>query len=674
MIRGLLRALYTRRRTFADVAIAMLVCWVASTIYFSYPALLAHYGVSLPHSSDNVEPYLLFDDLFRRNQLWAGWMFPEAPSYFPDFVVAWLLYAATGSLTAAIAAYAWASSLLFVLLARAVLLRAGSTSTAWLLWLGLWLTACAVGAHAAPGWLSHLHGYIFLPCIHSGTLLAALAGLALLLQAPANRGSGRAAILVLLAALVLVSDRIFVLQFILPAIALCAWLGLRRGSIWHRNVAVLLTILLVAYEFLRWLFGAEFGTHTNDRMSPMTALTGIVRDFGILLRNDPFSTWLIAAGLAGAVVALFARIPVASASSWNVPAQGMRLLAGFVLLAVLLPLAASLLLGRYHSLEEFRYLQTLGLLTMPLAALVIARVPAVMAARVYRIACGAVAGLAVVLAMTLDADRAALANYATDQEACLRDAVQRHGLTFGAATYWHANEMAARFARGPIIAPLNADAGPRMRTVVNLAWLGAFAERADELPVLGFVDEDGYSPGQLDRVFGKPASRIQCPRSAYRLYRPEDGALAHWYRAADWLPAQLLVMLGRSVVPAAAWAADDTFVSGDSVHASGRFDVAIAVLASVLDVPPGRVGVWFDYRQQRRGADAAVHWEVVALDESGNLLARLGGGVLEPAGALRRIDLALGERPQGSHVLGITIAVQGEVDLRVAAVGISVTR
>lgn len=662
----------SKRELVADIVLAAFVCWVASSIYFSHPLVLEHYGVSLPYSSDNVTPYLLFDDLFRRGLPLAGWQFPEAPFWFPDVMLGWLAYGVSGSLDGAIAGYAWMSSLLFVLLARGVLLRAGSNAFAWRIWLGVWLASLACGIVASPSWFSHLYSYVFVPYIHSGCLLTVLAAAAMLLHPPARHGPAQLIALALLCALALASDRLFVLQFMLPAIALSAWIGLGDRSRWHLQAAALLTLILVGSETVRWSMASAFTTEANDRMPPITAVTGIWRDLRILIGNDPFNSALIAVGLVTLGVIL-SRGRRANAGSSEVHAW-LQPFALFVLLAALLPLAATLVLGRYHSAEEWRYLQTLTLVPLALIAVLDAIMGRLRRVRIGAFAWSTTTVLAITLLVTLGADRKAGLAYADDQAACLAEAAHNRHLHFGLATYWHAGEMTARFPRGPLLAPLSADAGPRMRTIVDLAWIGAFATRASELPVLDFVDEDGYTSEQLDRTFGPPAARIDCPRSTYRMYRAEDGAFARWHRAADWMPSQLLSQVGRAVVPAAAWAADPRFVAGDGIHGAGQFATATPVLMTALDVAPGAVGVWFDYSLSSGPGQAAARWEVLALDDAGRPMARLGLGELKPTTDARRIDLALGTASRESHVLGITIAVEGEVNLRVAAVGLSLSR
>lgn len=642
-----------------EFAIAVLACTVAVAVVFSHPQVLEHYGVSLPHSSDNTAPYLLYDQLFGRGLPWHGWMFPEAPSFVPDIALAWLIHAAGAPTGIAVLAYAWLSTMLFVLLARAVLQRAGGHPAAWLAWLALWMATLAVGvAMPSPGWLSHLHAYLFMPCIHSGILLASLAGLVMLLDGSAGHARRRLLLLALLTVATLLSDRLFALQFILPAIAFCAVRGLRQRSRWDLLAGSMLVAILLVCEGGHWLMGGPLATRTSDRSPMLESTTGLARDLGGLLRTDPLGTLLLAAGLAGCAFAC------ARASRVGTQAG---LLAGFVLLAILLPLAACIVLGRYHSLEELRYLQTLSLASLPLALLVagwLPRTPAAWAGFAAAVALGAVAfGLARGTGM-------AAARYLDAQAACLGDAARGQGMQHGAATYWRAGETSVRFPHGPLLLPLRADAGPRLVMNVHLGWFGAYATRADELPVLRFVDETGYTQERLDCVFGPARARLACPRSTYRLYSPADGAFARWYRHFGSLPAELLAMGGRAVIPAAAWATDTAFVSGDAARIQGDFGQPREIVASAIDVPPGRARVWLDL-QHASDADA-LHWEVVALDARGNLRARLGIGRLEPQPQPRRIDLALQAAPPGAGVLGIRLVAQGRVDATLGAIGIEI--
>jgi hypothetical protein len=209
--------------------------------------------------------------------------------------------------------------------------------------------------------------------------------------------------------------------------------------------------------------------------------------------------------------------------------------------------------------------------------------------------------------------------------------------------------------------------------VTNLAWLGALATEPAQIPTLDFVDEYTFSPAQLDDAFGKPAERAVCPRSAYRLYRPADGALAHLYRHFEWLPGQVLQRLGQVALPGAAWAADEAFVEGDAVHASGSLPSNTPLLITAQDFPPGRLQVWIAYSFAPQGPGASLHWDVTALDPSGNAVASVGRGELAANGQSTRIELPLAARPAGAPGLGISVTASGAVDARLEAIGLRVS-
>ena len=224
----------SRLAVWVDVALALLVAWLAASIY------LSQHGAAIALSSDNVVPYVLFDDLFRRDLPLAGWLFPEAPFWLPDVPLAWLAYLTGGSLQTAVLLYACASSALFLLLARWTLHRAGFANGSWPLWLAVWLACVVTGAGNAQGWFTWFQSPIFVPYNHSGALLGSLAGIALLIGDRGLAPRARLAALALLSIAMLVSDRLFAVQFVLPALAWCAGMRWWRSSTWHGHAALLL--------------------------------------------------------------------------------------------------------------------------------------------------------------------------------------------------------------------------------------------------------------------------------------------------------------------------------------------------------------------------------------------------------------------------------------------------
>ena len=667
-----------------DLLLALFACAIAASVY------LSHYGVGNALSSDNVMPYVLFDDLFRRGVGLRGFLWPESPFYFPDTLLAWAIYAVCGSLTGAVTLYAWIHSTLFVLLVRAVLRRAGvgtdqQTRAAWLIFLGAWLLVGALGAHGGGGWFGQFYAYVFVPNNHSGALLGALGGFALVLGDKSRAGVASIALLAALCILLLVSDRLFEIQFIVPALGYCAFRRIADRSRWHGSVLLMLVVLLIGAEVLRALFpsdtirwvaalagteqGFQIGGDPMMRIGAAQALSRMGAGFAEIIRADALTTVIELAALVATAWGLFAakrkQHDTKSAATRN-----RALLAALVAASVAAPLLASVVLGRHIAIHAFRYEQTLVLLLIPLALLATTALP-------RRIAptwapYGAVAIGALAMPVFLDASRAALAAQDSTQAQCLRNAAAAKNLRFGVAEFWHALEMTARFPTVPVVAPLSTDAGPRMSMVTNLGWFGALASRPADLPALDFVDEYSYAPELLDAAFGKSAERVACPRSAYRLYRPGDGALAHMYRHFEWLPGQILQRLGAVTLPAAAWAADEALVDGDAIHANADLAASTPLLITAQDFPAGALRVWLAYSLVAREAGATAHWDVSALDADGNAAASLGKGVLSAAGDVTQIDLPLAARPDGAPGIGISVSASGAVDMRIVAIGVRI--
>jgi len=671
-----------RRELLADVALALLVCWTATSVY------LSHYGVDNALSSDNVMPYVMFDDVFHRGIGLGGFLLPESPFYFPDTALAWLVYALTGGLLPAVTAYAWISSTIFVLLMRALLFRAQigadlRARAAWLVMLGLWLAICLLGVRTGLGWFGQFHAGIFFPCNHSGALLGLLAGFAIVFGDKAKAGAGSIAALTLLCVCLLLSDRLFEVQFILPALGYCGYRYRASRQRWHLHAAIVLLALLVGAELLRWLFPSDtmrwvaalanadadfqIGGDPTMRIAAAAALARMTAGFAQIAAADPATTLI---ELAALTCATWLPIAALLRNSADKELRNRAILATVVLVAVLAPLVASVVLGRHIALHAFRYCQTTIMLLLPLSLLVADRfgrsAASVRAASVF----GAIAAL--LIPTIIDASRSALYAHEHDQETCLRELATTRRMKFGVAEFWHALEMTAHFPSTPVTAPLGVDAGPRMSMVTNIGWFGALAARPDAMPSLDFVDEYSYAPELLDQVFGAPAQRVKCPRSTYRLYAAADGALAHMYRHFQWMPGQIMQRLGRVTLPAAAWAADGAYVEGDSIHANGPLAPATPLLIAAQDFPPGRLHVWLAYSLAAGGPGAGARWDASSLDGNGNAVATLGRGSLAESTSVTQVDLPLDSRPEQTPGLGISVTASGQVDLHIIAIGLRI--
>ena len=439
--------------------------------------------------------------------------------YFPDTLLAWLIYVLAGSLTGAVTAYAWINSTAFVLLVRAVLIRAAIGPSArvratWLTFLGLWLVVGLLGVAGGIGWFGQFYAYIFVPLNHSGTLLGVLAGMALLFGEK-NR-TGRTSIVLLLALCIgmLLSDRLFEIQFILPAIAYCACFYVAAKTRWHGQALLILIALLTGAEALRWLFpsdtmrwvaalsgseqGFQVGGDPNMRIPAADSLARMLAGFGELIRADVVTSIIELACVVATLGVLAAAMRRRDRSR---DTSSQAALAAFIGAAALAPMLASVLLGRHIAIHAFRYEQTIVLLLLPLSMIVATAFW--QRQRLVSAQYAAVALLALLAPVFIDTSRSALYANEHDQEECLRDLATKKELRFGVAEFWHALEMTARFPDAPVVAPLSTDAGPRMSMVTNMGWFGAMANRPDAIPTLDFVDEYSYTPAVLDEVFGK---------------------------------------------------------------------------------------------------------------------------------------------------------------------------
>jgi hypothetical protein len=84
--------------------------------------------------------------------------------------------------------------------------------------------------------------------------------------------------------------------------------------------------------------------------------------------------------------------------------------------------------------------------------------------------------------------------------------------------------------------------------------------------------------------------------------------------------------------------------------------------------------IWLAYSFAAREPGATAHWDVTALDAGGNALAAVGQGALSATAEVRQIDLGLNPRPENSPGLGISVTASGDVDLRMIAIGLRVTK
>jgi hypothetical protein len=648
----------------SDLLLCALVVAVACAIY------LSGLGGSFALNSDMVMPYVVYADAVAGDHALSGWLLPESPYWFPDLLLTFAIHSVV-PLLVAVNLFAFVQVAAYLLLARWVLrlvLPQGGR-LAWHVFVLLWLATVLIGLPVHDSWFDRFGQYLFVPSTHAGSLLSTLASLGLLLRlqrAPRDRVP-LAALLALAIATVL-SDRLYAITCLLPL------LGVALLPILHRTVRVRVglaaVLVLAGSEAWRWIADtADTTSRYGPVNTPAGAATQMAKDLFTALTSGFGGTAIVLAGCIALGVEL--------ARAWR-RRERLRADAGdnasavaavFIALALVLPFAASIALGRHTAMDSFRYCQTVAFLLLPLAWR-LGRAGA--GARETRFAWGVAGGAALAAVLSMfhyDTSETALRTEWRAQADCIDRAHAQYGLHHGLSRYWHANSLTAQLAsRAPIFSisgqlesiPINK----------NIDWIGARAERAAQIPSIDFVDEFQFDAAILDKAFGLPHARIECPLSPIRVYGPDAGVLGALYRENAWLPQDTLRRHGRMAAPAAAWVQSPARVEGDGMRAHGAFALHTPLLLGALELDRPVARAWLDYRLVA-APTADVRWEAVALDAQGGALEVLASGVLGPATMNTHHAFELPAPRADAHGIGFSVAAKGQIDLVIRAVGMA---
>jgi hypothetical protein len=480
------------------------------------PALLALLGMAgmiliyLQHaidtefffSSDALYLPALYDNVIEQGGRLNQWYLTPAPYFFPDwplyFGLRWLAGTTYHAMAAMMAAQALGLWLLTALIARryTALPQALAAAT---------LATVAVCYAAAAGYFPYT--YIMLGSYHFGTFLLVLAGLLLLLPQLHAQPVGRAAQagLALLVAVTVLSDRLYVLQLVLPALGL---LILMRGRVpnWRRLCAMLLAgcvagVLLYKFKLLvpnsvsmPWkLAPARWAVNLQDLLAIFSTLRaqcaplawycalyyavlltlapGTLLGKGRWRLADPEAAWLGMFSLCG-TAGLLTVMAISSAPATT----------RYLIPALLLPLALgpALLYAQWR-----RRAADHGYLPLTLAAL---------------LALWPLAGKVAVSGPLRQA-------YYPETIACIDRVLAQYDLRHGYAGYWDAGWLSINSRRQPTVAPVKAD-------LARLKWITTmdnFRERYDFALVAG-ASADGGRPA-LSAVTarnGAPQAAVGC--------------------------------------------------------------------------------------------------------------------------------------------------------------------
>lgn len=648
--------------TAADLLLGCFVVAVACAIY------LSGVGGSFALNSDMIMPYVVYADAVAGTQALSGWLLPESPYWFPDLIVTWAIRSVT-PLLVAVNVFAFVQVGAWLLLARWLLgmLAPHATRLAWLLFVLAWLALVLLTLQVTDSWLDRLAQYLFVPSTHAGSLLATLASLGIVLRMQrAPRDLAPVVLFALLAVAIVLSDRLYAITCLLPLLALVL-LPILDRSVRARSGLVALGVL-AGSEAWRWLGGnADVTSRYGPVNTPAGSATQMAKDLATLLTSNAWATAIMLVGLAALLVALARAWPRRSRGQGDATATARAATAVFLAGSVALPLAASIALGRHTALDSFRYCQTMMFALLPLAWLLADAVVRFGHARAAWAVAGTLAASTAFAAFHFDTSERALRSEWRGQADCIDRAHAQYGLHNGLSRYWHANSLTAMLASG---APIYSISGQLESIPINknLDWIGARARNAAAMPVIDFIDEYQFDTARLDQAFGVPLARIPCPLSTIRVYDAAAGVLGSLYRENDWLPQDTLQRHGRMALPAALWAQPPAQVQGDGLRVDGAFPRQVPVVLGAVESSRPVTRLWLDYRLARVGGSSA-YWEAAALDAQGRSREVLASGELPAANAYTHHELMLPSPKSAAHGIGVSVAVRGQVDLELRALG-----
>lgn len=643
-----------------DAFLCALASVVASVLYFSA------FGGSFALNSDIVMPYVVHADLLAGQGALSGWIFPEAPYWFPDVLATWAIRSGT-TLPVAVNIYAILQVGAFLVAARWVLrlVEPQRGTLAWRIFLLLWIAQVLTGLHAGDSWFDRLFHYVFVPYTHAGALVATLATLATVLAWQKHPGSRvLPVVLAALAVLMAVSDRLYVVGVLIPLLFVSMVPFLQRRI--RIRVAGIAVVAFAASEAWRWTSGeSAVASRYGPVSTPSAAFFQMAKDFAKLLSSDGVASALVVAGAAA--------LALGSAKAWRRRRlgdedAGSAVFAGaFLALSIALPIAASVVLGRHTAMDSFRYCQALGFLLLPLALgleRMVARQWATRAGTLVACALVAIMGTAVACG---DTSEAVLKAEWRAQSDCLDQAQARYGLHNGLSRYWHANALNAQLRSASRLFAVMEDLESTPINK-NMDWIGARALNARALPVLDFVDEFQFDAVVLDEAFGEPLAVVACPLSPIRIYLPGSGLLASLYGRNPWLPREALARFGRMAVPAAAWMRAPAVRDADGLRFNGNAERETPVLVGGIESLEAR-RLWIDYSLD--GPSATARWEVVTLDRDGDVLGVVAEGRLDNSATWSHASFVLPAVSADARGIGVSVAGLGEIDLRIRAIGMS---
>jgi hypothetical protein len=630
--------------------------WANSGYWLSWLALIgsllsivATYGINqrydaLLYNSDAMFIPVFYRDLLQRGDI-RGWDLPTNPYFFPDMALFIPLLALIHKIH--LAAILYGMLQLLLLIAGVLLLQRHLSGTSrWaqaitLLTLTLCMLLIATGKQI-------FYAYALMSVHHMGTLVVMPFATVAMLQAlqperstPARRRA--ASILFALTLITSLSDTLFIIQFVLPAIFASLLWGKYQGSRWRDllflNGGVVLSA--AAGQWLRqWIVPISKFLVYAERDEGMSAasFSNFVDWSRQAAANDPlFALFWLTSLLALLAVALLGLRQQPNGQNENRP---LALVATLFLGSMFLSVLAAIVSGNFEDAFSARYL--LPTLYLPILVgwplffatwlpfrerqvNVSQQFAPTLAATTSALSLTAITYILYALVTGQPITYAALIDHEDSFVACLeRESAQRQ-IRHGLADYWQADSTTALSEGALNIVPVATDLSP-------IFWNNNPARYQAPFEFV-MIHKHASADRQLReevilQKWGQPAGTFECESSKIYLYnRPSDLQIRRWFANRPEFVAESnkLAHVGDAVafygyaLPSAIGGVAIGLSQGVSEQ-WGNGDGTLAY-ARLQALPAASYAVAFDLYADSANTGS---WEVVSISEDGVELLQIG--------------------------------------------------
>lgn len=386
-------------------------------------------------NADLGTPFMIAQDVLRDPRNISYWHFPEAPYFFPDTIQAIILMAVFRDYHTAILVDVGVKVLMFVGITYWLCTLAGVRER-FLQVGGVTVLMHLLIAAFHPVSYEMLMTAQFRSYIHSGAFLSSGLAWCLMfscLRTPSTLGFGSLLLVVFLSVL---SDALFVLQWIVPATACCAFLVLSHATIPKRWVSIIGLSWIVGAS--AYLFGAAINLNGPKISLSVEGAISSLRAFSLWTRDALAQEFL--------TFALLSAVVLASAYLLSRPKFRRALLQQEVLAVFFAATVVSVVIGtiavvatdKFANAQSWRYMLSIHwlLVAIPMHFAIDAVIskPALLVAAM---------GLSIASTAAATGNARRTVNFNDPVAACFSQITTSHGVVVGFGDYWSAKSISA---------------------------------------------------------------------------------------------------------------------------------------------------------------------------------------------------------------------------------------